>query len=797
MPHAEEGSVASEGAGEAGRYRRTLDRGWLAIVLLFAAAAAALGAFLPRLGVDASTSMLLDEKDPDLAYYNASRALWTNDDEFAIVCCRRADWFTPEGVKLLQDVQRDLEAVPHCRSVVSPLSVPLLRVTPSALFPVATTLGAPGANLEKARAELLDHTVAKGTLVSADGRDVVFLAYLAAPDGMERLGRERDAAIAADDTARRDALESAYQAFRTELRARRDVFVAEVRAVAAKWSPSLEEPVALSGLPIINVNLVEHVSHDLDVFGIAAFALFTLAFAAMYRRLRWTVLPIVTCLLPVLLVLGTMAALGQKLTVVTANLPMLLFVVMLPYTVYVVERYRERRATRPGESHRDSSAGAARDVWVPCLYSCTTTMAGFASLLTSGVKPVWWFGLMMTIGLGIGLACVFLFLPAANHPLRPLDDAAAAASAAPSGVVRWAERLVLRAPGAVTAGAALLLAAAAWGASRVDAENKFIDYFQRTSEVYRGLERIDQRMGGTTPLDVVLTAKEPGWFRTPAGMAAVASVTRYFDSVPEAGCVWSVGTLLEEARKHPALARADLAALSRIPQVEPFLRDLATPDFSRTRVLVRFRETSPTLRRSRILEGLRAHLRTDPALAGVEARPTGVFLLYANMLDALLASQRDTFLLVILVVYAMLVALFRGPLLALVVLVPQALPALVCLGVMGFAGVPLDLITVMVAAVAMGVGIDAAIQYTVRYRIELAATGGDRRAAVTRSHATIGRAIWVATSIMVAGFLVLALSDFVPTVSFGLFNALAMLMGQVAALTVVPALFLLTGLPRR
>jgi predicted RND superfamily exporter protein len=132
-----------------------------------------------------------------------------------------------------------------------------------------------------------------------------------------------------------------------------------------------------------------------------------------------------------------------------------------------------------------------------------------------------------------------------------------------------------------------------------------------------------------------------------------------------------------------------------------------------------------------------------------------------------------------------------------VVHVPEILPAVVVLGVMGVAGIPLDLITVTIAAISMGVGIDAAIQYTVRYRIELAATGGDRKAAVTRSHATIGRSIWIATSIMVAGFAVMAFSDFVPTVYFGLFNALAMVIGQFAALTVLPSLFVLTGLPRR
>jgi predicted RND superfamily exporter protein len=276
------------------------------------------------------------------------------------------------------------------------------------------------------------------------------------------------------------------------------------------------------------------------------------------------------------------------------------------------------------------------------------------------------------------------------------------------------------------------------------------------------------------------------------------------------GSVTSLATLLDEVHKAKALSQFTVENLAAFPQVRPLLLDLATPDFSTARVAVRFRETAPTLHRRTILEGLRADLAARADLRDLSPRPTGVFLLYANMLESLLRSQKDTFWTVVGAIYAMLVLLFgglalvRSPLaagghalsLGLVVLVPQVIPAVAVLGVMGWTGVPLDLITVTIAAIAMGVGVDAAIQYTVRYRAELEATGGDRRAAVTRSHATIGRSIWIATSIMVAGFAVLALSDFVPTVMFGLFNALAMVMGQFAALTVLPALFLLTGLPR-
>jgi hypothetical protein len=790
-------------------YRKLLEKGWAAVLLAFLAATVALACFLPRFGVEAGTNVLLNEDDQDLAYYNITRADW-GYDEYVILSVRRADWFTPESIQLLSEFVADLEKAPHVKKdgVTSILKVPLLRNRAS-LLPMPTFLAQPNVDLAKARGELLEHTQARGNLISTDGRDLSVLVYLDVPEpilrlepdwsraqGEKKLARSRESVEAAEATLARIGPE--YKVALAEHTARRNAMVRGLREVAGRWGPpKTDEAVKLAGTPIVYMNIIEHVTDDLRVFGVASFAFFTLAFLAIYRKVRWTALPILACLLPVVLIVGTMSAADKKITVITSNLPVLLFVLMLPYTVYIIERYRERRTLFPDESGLDSTMGAVRENWWPCLYSCTTTQAGFASLLTSGINPVRTFGLMMTIGMGVGLACVFLFMPAATRPLRAIAVTGAGTASEPAGVVRWMERLVLRAPAFVAVLGAAVLGVSIWGTTKIKVETKFIDYFKPNSEVYQGLLQIDTRMGGITPLEVLLTSKEPGFFKSPAGLEAIAAASTYFDGVPETGNVRSLKTFMDEVRKaYPKMTVEALAKVLKQMKAESQLREFVNADYTVTRVLVRFKETAPTLHRNNIIRGLREHLAKEPALQELSPRPTGVFLLYANMLNSLIESQKDTFLMVVGAIYAMLILLFRAPLLSLVVLVPQVLPALACLGAMGLAGVPLDLVTVMIASIAMGVGIDAAIQYTVRYRIELAATKGDYRAAVTRSHATIGRAIWIATSIVVAGFIVLVLSKFVPTVYFGIFTALAMLMGQFAALTLLPALFLLFKQPR-
>lgn len=778
--------------------RKLLEKGSWVLALGFLAAAGVAGSFLPRFAVEAGTNVLLNQDDPDLAYYNITRADWAYD-EYAIVCVRREEWFSAEGLDVLKSLAEELGRAPRAAKVVSILSVPLLRNKPATFgLPVPTTLAQPGVKLDKAKDELLAHTQALGNLISTDGRDLNLLVYLDVPPELIKLDPEWSRAQGRKDVAKIAELEKPYAAALAELKVRRDAMIAGVRAITAAWGPpKLAQAPRLSGLPIITVNLVEHTQADLRIFGIASFGAFVLAFTIVYRKPRWTLGPILACLIPVVLIIGTMAALDKKVTVITSNLPVLLFTLMLPYTVYLVERYRERRGLFPGESQMDTVSTSAREIWTPCLYSATTTMAGFASLVTSGIVPMRTFGLMMTLGMGVGLACVFLFLPALNARLKPLPGPAGSRSPEPKGVVKGLALAVLKAPAAVVVFSAALLGVSVWGTTKLNAETKFIDYFWPSSEVYRGLDFIDNHMGGTTPLEVNLTSKTPGYFRTVEGLEAIEAAQSYFKEVPETGNVRSFKTLVDEARKAMPKAKDEQLTKAVAGFAKDLVREFCNEDFTVSRVLVRFKETAPTLHRNNILRGLRAHLARPGPLKDVEARPTGIFLLYANMLNSLIESQRETFLWVVGAIFAMLVVLFRSVVLSAVVLIPQVLPVFVCLGTMGLTGIPLDLVTVMIASVAMGVGIDAAIQYAVRFRIELEAAGGDARAAILRSHATIGRAIWIATTIVVAGFAILALSSFVPSVYFGLFTALAMLMGQFAALTLLPALFLLLRIPRR
>ena len=761
--------------------RVLLSKYWWIILAVFAVAS---GFFLTRTGdlkVDADVEVLFDNVDPSLEKFMQNQEVW-GADEYAIFCATADEWFTAEGLKLAQEIESDLtNKVRHCRLVASMGEIPLLRQKdkPSVigLMGGLQTPFSEGIDIERAKAEVLDHEMAKDNFISSDGRNLSFLVFLN--------DKNADKTAVVGDA---------------ELTQRREQMVADLRTVRAEWASKLSVPPRISGFPVILTNLIEHVRHDLRVFTIASAVLFFLALLLVYRSFAYVLAALVSCAVPVICVVGVMIVKGMTLTIITSNLPLLLFVLMLPYSIYVIERFRERRtAELNGETVPDSLASSVRSVFVPCLFSCLTTIAGFFALGQSPIPPVETFGMMMAIGMAAGLLIVLLLLPSFLRLFgdRIATPAKSSDAAWMRGLVRLFENVCIRHRVGVLVLSGVVFVVCLLGALRITVEQKFTHYFWKSSEAYQGLEYIDQRLGGLMPLEVVMTADDASFWTEDKGQAALEAVEEFFRPLSGTGNLSSLRSVRDEARKaFPEMPVKQIIALIRTASPE-FLQQYLTKDGKTVRITARMKETDPTLKRLELLEQLDAHLAGKTELDGLKVEVTGAFVLYAQVLRTLVDSQRDSFLLVLGTILVMLFVLFRSPVLPFIVMLPQVLPAVAILGIMGWAGIPLDLVTVMIASIAMGVGVDAAIQYTMRYRIELAAADGDREEALRRSHRTIGRAIWISTSVIVAGFCVLVLSDFFPSVWFGVFTGIAMLMSQFAALTTLPSLFLVTGYPQK
>ena len=465
---------------------------WLVLVILVGAAAGLLTQ-TSRLDIDADVEELFDNVDPSLEKFRQNQKIW-GDDEYAIMCVTRDQWFTPEGIEEAKNIAGRLASdVRHARMIASLGDVPLLRQQekPSLLGMIGglKTLFTEGIDIDRARLELESHAMARDNLISADGRSLSFLIFL------------------------RDEISPGRKVSGEELKRRRQEMVDDLRKLRAEWTKPGVEPVRISGFPVILANLIEHVQRDLRVFTIASAALFLLALAVIYKKVAFVLGPLLTAAVPVICIVGFMAASGMTMTVITSNLPLLLFVLMLPYTIYIIERFRERRSARAasGESIPDSLTKSLRAVFPPCLFSCITTVARIRRAYPESHSAVNTFGMMMAIGMAVGLCIVMLFLPCF---FRLFGENAGTAPKA--GDAAWMQKLVglfaaacLRFRWGVLATSLVVLVVCVVGALRISVEQKFTHYFWESSEVYQGLEYIDQRLGGLMPLEVVLRSDDP------------------------------------------------------------------------------------------------------------------------------------------------------------------------------------------------------------------------------------------------------------------------------------------------
>ncbi|MBI4576593.1 MAG: MMPL family transporter [Planctomycetes bacterium] len=776
------------------------------VLAVLLAAALFMGAQLRGLELDAGSQSLVLEDDPEQRVYDRSRLVF-GSDEYLIVAGRDAGLFTPEGVARLRDLTARLEALDGIGSVLSPTNVRLFRSSEDPpgmlgmLFADPVRLDSEECDLGRARAELTGHRLYGENLVAADGEHFALYATLARdPEGLrseEEVYRLQEAledpGLTVDGRA---GLEAELAAARTTYLGHERVRkAARLRAVDEAWrvleSASTGDgggrAYRMSGLPMVIAEMIRYLDGDLRVFGAAALALVTGLLALVFRRVAWVLLPLFSCLVTVALVMGAMVLADRKTTVITANVSSLLLIITLAHAVHLIVRYQEST----GDDRLGSTLAALAR---PCLYTAITTCAGFGSLWISRIRPVMDFGVFMSWGTLAAFVVSFLVFPAWVTLMPPRE-----ASRLESHPARSLARLAgwtLRWRAWIVAASLLLFAAGGWGMTRIVAETRFIDYFREGTRLHQGLDFVDRHLGGTTTLEVIVEGPEEGYFRSGARLREVLELKDYLMENPAVGKVLTLPDVLKEFRDVMAgLGLEEVPTAELVHQAETILgretlRSYATADYRSTRVFVRIRESAPTLERGRLLEELGAALEARGWFPGARVEVTGIFVLYTNMLRSLVDSQERSLGLVLAAIGAMLWVLFRSLRLAAIAMVPNLLPVVLVLGVMGWTGVPLDMSTLMIAGVSLGMAVDGSIHYLTRFRSEFAATG-DYRGALELAHGSIGRAIVYTAVSVILGFSVLGLSSFKPTVYFGLLTSLSMAAALFGSLTLLPALVLI------
>ena len=809
--------------------RFILPHPWIVLVLFGAILALAAVRF-DQFRLDASAESLVLENDRSLEEYRQVNRTFTTSDDFLVVTYTPHEpLFTPEGLGRLKALRDELQALEAVSSTNSILNVPLLHSPDLTLDTVDTeikTLDEHEVAPDTARQALLDNPMYPNLLLSEDAGTTAIQVNLPTPERYFELLNQRDnlrdrvnsGNASADDQRQLEQVSQEFIRYTESLGKERDATIRKVRVILDNHREHAS--IHLGGVPMIVADMIRFIKSDLSTFGLGVLAFLLLTLAIIFRQWRWVLVPLLCCGFTVWLMIGFLGWAQWPVTVISSNFISLLLIMTLSLTIHLIVRYREFQHDEPGAAPRDVLRRTVMAMIKPCFYMAITTIVAFGSLTFSGIRPVIDFGWMMTLGLSVAFIITFLVFPALLSLLPPPLDSRVTSDRIPftDAFARFTERF----GGTVLVGSGVIAALCVVGLNRLTVENSFIDYFKSSTEIHQGMITIDDRLGGTTPLDVVITDEPPPenysddpfasdcdpfvedcdeedyrdtWY-TYQKMRQLGDVHDYLNSLPETGKVLSISTTLDLLAQINGGTPLNAVELAFVPAAVPDdLQDiLLTPyiseEQSQARFSIRILETMPDLRRQDLLDRIHNHLTTELGYAPERVQLSGMTVMYNNMLQSLFDSQIKTIGVVFAAIMVMFLILFRSLKLALIGMAPNLIAAGSVLGLMGWLGIPLDMMTITVAAITVGIAVDDTIHYIHRFKTELA-KDGDYVATMHRCHRSIGQAMFFTSLTIISGFSILVLSNFIPTIYFGLFTGFAMFMALVGALTLLPRLIIL------
>jgi len=788
--------------------------------------------------LDASADSLVLENDQALRYYRSIRARYGSDDFLIVTYTPGSELFSEAVLTDLRELRDKLLAMDRVEAVISLLDVPLINSPPVTLSELAReirTLDSPGTDIALARQELATSPLYRDLLLSADKQTTALQVNFRHDETYHHLLNERDrlrekrllGELDAQEAGELATLSGDFDSYSASLLDQQHKDIATVRGIMDEHRD--QATLYLGGVPMIVADSIDFIRHDLVTFGAGVLCFIILVLAIVFRKPRWVFLPLLTCFATSMIMIGFLGLVDWPVTVVSSNFISLLLIITLSLTIHLIVRYRELHAQGPDRDQLSLLRETVRTKAVPCFYTAITTMVAFGSLLFSGIRPVIDFGWMMAIGTALAFVLAFSLFPASLAFLQPgLPRKRRDITAA---ITRFLARQIERHGPSILTAFALLVVLSILGINKLTVENRFIDYYKESTEIFRGMELIDRSLGGTTPLDVIIDAPasffEPDedpedeayldefeddfedefemelegeagitgtsyWFNSHM-LQNVDAIHDYLDELAESGKVLSVSTAMRMLGSLDEDAERDDFFLSILYKKLPdeIMDSLFSPymsaDGNQLRFSIRVYESDESLRRNQLLQNIRQHLTTRMGLEDEQVHVSGMLVLYNNMLQSLFRSQILTLGAVFLAIMLMFVVSFKSLKMAVIAIIPNLVAAAQVLGLMGWLQIPLDIMTITIAAIVIGIAVDNSIHYVHRFTSEFH-KDHDYWATVRRCHGSIGRAMYYTTITVTLGFAILALSNFIPTIYFGLLTGFSMLVALLANLTLLPLL---------
>ena len=756
--------------------------------------------------LDASSETLLIEGDPDLAYLKEVTERYGSKDFLILTYTPNEGMVTDNSINNLLSLKYKIQSLKWVHSVITLLDIPLLNNSDAPLqerLESFKTLKDEEVDKNRGFKEILNSPVFRNFVISEDGNTSGIIVNIKGNEklkNIENLSKEE------------------IETYKDKIKKQNHENILEIRQVIQSYADVGK--IYLGGIPMIADDMMTFIKSDIVVFGIGVLLFIIATLWFVFRKLIWIIVPISSCLFSVVIMMGLLGILGWKVTVISSNFIALMLILTMAMNIHMSTRFLQLRKDYPNKNNFEIISLTTNKMFWPILYTVFTTVFAFLSLIFSGIKPIIDFGWMMTLGLITSFIITFTLLPTLLN-FAPTKNISIKREQE-SKITSFLGLISLNNKNTIFGVTGVVVILSILGISKLEVENSFINYFNKDTEIYKGMKLIDEKLGGTTPLEVILKFpvkkeekkeasteddefedwgdeedgnEEKYWF-TKDKIDKIASVHNYLDSLPQVGKVLSFSSIIDVATQlnnNKPLGTLEMGVLySKIPEsikteiIDPYL---SIKD-NEARISLRIIDSQENLRRNDLINKINFDLKDKMGLEESEFKLAGVLILFNNLLQSLFKSQILTLGLVMVGIFSMFIILFRNIKLSLIGVVPNFIAAFFILGIIGLLGIPLDMMTITIAAITIGIAVDNSIHYIYRFKEEFSKIK-DYNKTLKKCHSTVGVAILNTSITIVFGFSILVLSKFIPTIYFGIFTGLAMLLAMISVLTLLPSLILI------
>ena len=765
--------------------------------------------FIQNFRIDASSDTLVAQNDKEFLYYNFYNKIFTSEN-FLVLAVEKKGEIDKKFIENFDKITSKLLKLEPVSHVFSFIDAPILFLNNTSLTSLSSdnieNLKNTDLNINDVIKEFSENPVYKNQLLNEKADVFSIVIYL---------NKNLELIKVQEDYKNSIVSKKDYLKIKKLHDEKRNILIKNIRKIINEADK--KHSYYLGGVEMIANDVINFVKKDILIFSISVVLIIIAVLFFIFRQIKWVIISLLTSSYAIIVIFGFLGLSQIEVTAISSNFSALIFILSISMNIHIINYYRLL------EYNKNNLLITLKNIFWPCLYTTLTTMVAFGSLIITDIKPIIDFGFIMLISLIISLLCSFTILPLCillfsintNHK----TNTAVLKINFISLVSNHSKKIIVS--------SFFLFIISIYGGLNLGVENSFVNYFKKNTEIYKGMKLIDEELGGTTPLDIILTFNTNDesfisiddeeeiiddsefedefldedifssdtsdiWF-TENKIEMISIIHSYLESKNEIGKVQSIISLIKlgDLINKVPLNIFELSVLyNEIP--ETYKQDLIYPylviEKNMAKITARIKD-SEDINRKKIINDIKNFIENNKNSTLEDYKVNGLLVLYNNMLDSLFESQIKSLGFVIVLIFIMFLILFQSIKLSILAIIPNIFASSFILGIIGFLSIPLDIMTITIAAITIGIAVDNTIHYL--YRFKEFNKNNNVIKAIDLTNMSAGLAVFTTSVTIALGFSILTFSSFIPTVIFGIFTSMAMIFAMIGVLILLPSLIIL------